>query len=258
MPSSRRTSRSAGVSSSVLRSAASVSRPERTCRSSSCRVILGARTGSPLAASCTARISSAGPVSLRRKPLAPARRARVTPAPSPNAVSITTQVRGERRAMSSAAAMPSRVGIWMSRRATSTSWARHAAVASRPSPASATTSMSSAFSRISRIALRRRPSASALPNASVPLTSAMAPGSFCGRTSSLRTEWARGKSAVAAPWSTRLRISSGSELVTAAMTGRDHDAQDCHQGGLLAVLVAEARAAVGRSALRPETATSET
>ncbi len=61
-------------------------------------------------------------------------------------------------------------------------------------------------------------SASPLPNASVPLTRAIAPGSFCGRTSSRRTDRASGKIAVAAPWSTRPRISSGSEDARAAMT----------------------------------------
>ncbi len=42
--------------------------------------------------------------------------------------------------------------------------------------------------------------ASPLPNARVPLTNAIAPGSLCGRTSSRRTDRASGKMAVAVPW----------------------------------------------------------
>lgn len=61
-------------------------------------------------------------------------------------------------------------------------------------------------------------SESPLPNASVPLTSAIAPCSFSCGTSSRITERASGKIAVAEPWSTRPTISRVSEVVVAAIT----------------------------------------
>ena len=144
----RRPPRARGRSSRARRSpgpgrGAVVRRRRRPGRSGAV-VTAGDRTGWPAATRRTASTISAGGVSLRTNPAAPARRARRTCSSASKVVRMRPRARRGGRAAASVAARPSMLGIRMSIRTTSGACRSTSGSTSAPSPASPTTWMSGA------------------------------------------------------------------------------------------------------------------
>jgi hypothetical protein len=122
----------------------------RTYCSITRRVIEGASSASPAAATRTAVISCSGGAFLSRKPLAPTVRAWYTYSSRSKVVRITTREPDPAATIWWVASSPSRLGMRMSISTTSGRSRRVAATASTPSPASPATSRSAWVSRIIR------------------------------------------------------------------------------------------------------------
>jgi hypothetical protein len=155
------TSRSRGVSRSRPGSGGPAPSPppvggRRAKSSTSRRVMDGASSASPAATTRMAARRSAGGVSFRRNPLAPARRAANTYSSRSKVVRITTFTGSTASgpARRRVASMPSQRGMRTSISTTSARSRRATATASSPSPASPTTSRSDWASTIMAKPLR--------------------------------------------------------------------------------------------------------